>query len=118
MVIRFYSLLEPFNIFDVVFWYVGQGYIILGLPEKSMYVSKPKSLYRSHHFYETEYQIWANFWLVGNTDKKIEAVKYAIFEAVFFNFLWAKKNMSASCLLKLQLSALYMKDINEEFLQF
>ena len=33
----------------------------------------PKSLYRSRagrHFYETEYEIWADFGPVGNTEKK------------------------------------------------
>ena len=32
-----------------------------------------KSLYRSRgesHFYGTEYEIWADFWPVGNTEKK------------------------------------------------
>ena len=33
-----------------------------------------KSLYRSRagsHFYGTEYEIWVDFWPVGNTEKKI-----------------------------------------------
>ena len=33
-----------------------------------------KSLYRSHeesHFYGTEYEIWADFWPVGNTEKQL-----------------------------------------------
>ena len=33
----------------------------------------PKSLYRSHtgsHLYGTEYEIWADFGPVGNTEKK------------------------------------------------
>ena len=33
-----------------------------------------KSLYRSHtgrHFYGTENEIWAYYWAVGNTEKKI-----------------------------------------------
>ena len=35
------------------------------------------SLYRSHagtHFYGTEYEFWADFWLVGNNEKKIGPV--------------------------------------------
>ena len=35
---------------------------------------KPKSLYRSRagrHFYGTENVIWADFWPVGNTEKKM-----------------------------------------------
>jgi hypothetical protein len=35
---------------------------------------RPKSLCRSRegsHFYGTEYEIWANFGLVGSTEKKI-----------------------------------------------
>ena len=54
----------------------------------SMYY-KPKSLYRSRagsHFYGTEYEIWADFGPVGNTEKKIAAVKYATFEGEFFMF--------------------------------
>ena len=34
----------------------------------------PKSLHRScagRHYYGTEYEIWADFGLVGNTEKKI-----------------------------------------------
>jgi hypothetical protein len=36
-----------------------------------------KSLYRSRaggHFYGTENEIWAGFWLVGNTKKKFEPI--------------------------------------------
>ena len=33
-----------------------------------------------NHFYGTEYEIWADFWLVGNTDKKNQAI-------FFFQFL-------------------------------
>ena len=38
----------------------------------SVVESKPKSLYRSrawNHFYGTQYDIWVDFWPVGNTEK-------------------------------------------------
>ena len=38
---------------------------------------QPKSLYRSragNHFYGKEYEVWADFRLVGNTEKKIEQI--------------------------------------------
>ena len=52
-----------------------------------VYKAKPKSLFRSRagsHFYGTEYEIWADFGPVGNTEKKNWAVKYATFEFCFF----------------------------------
>ena len=55
---------------------------------------QPKSLYRSRtgsHFYGTEYEIWANFEPVGNTEKKIGAVKFTTFEDGFLMFSCAKK---------------------------
>ena len=53
-----------------------------------------ESLYRNRkgsHFYGTEYDIWADFRPVGNTEKKNWAVKYATFEGVFYVFM-GKKN--------------------------
>ena len=54
------------------------------LPKKDVHIfimnlSRTKSLYRSRvgsYFYGTEYEIWADFWPVGNTEKKW-AIKYA-----------------------------------------
>ena len=43
------------------------------------------------HFYGTEYEIWANFEPVGNTEKKIGAVKFTTFEDGFLMFSCAKK---------------------------
>ena len=54
------------------------------LPKKDVHIfimnlSRTKSLYRSRvgsYFYGTEHEIWADFWPVGNTEKKW-AIKYA-----------------------------------------
>ena len=40
--------------------------------------------------YGTEYELWADFGPVGNTEKKMGQL-WAIFEAGFFVFSWAKK---------------------------
>ena len=53
----------------------------------------PKSLYRSRaesHFYGTEYEIWADFGPVGNTEKQPGPIM-SNFEASFFMFSCAKK---------------------------
>ena len=47
------------------------------------------SLYKSRtgsHFHETEYETCADFGLVGNTEKKIGALKCATFESVSLCF--------------------------------
>ena len=52
------------------------------------------SLYRRRtgsHFYGTKYEIWADFGPIGNTEKKIWAVKYATFDGVFFLFVFNGK---------------------------
>ena len=51
-------------------------------------------LYRNcagSHLYGTEYEIWADFGPVGNTEKKNWAVKYSTFEGVFLSFHGQKK---------------------------
>ena len=45
-------------------------------------------------FMEAEYEIWADFGLVGNTEKKVLGQIWAIFEAVSFMFSWAKENVN------------------------
>ena len=53
-----------------------------------------KSLYRSHagsHFYGTEYEIWADFGPVGNTEKKWGANYEQLLRAVFSCFKISKK---------------------------
>ena len=48
-----------------------------------------KSLYRSRassHFYETEYEIWADIGPVGNTEKKVGGPVMSNFEGSFFMF--------------------------------
>ena len=57
--------------------------------------SLSKSLYRSHtgkHFYGTEYDIWAGFGLVGNTEKKVW-VDYEKSLRAVFHILMAKKTL-------------------------
>ena len=52
---------------------------------------KAKSLYRScagSHFYGTEYEIWADFGPIGNTEKNGSIMSN--FKVVFFIFSWAK----------------------------
>ena len=49
------------------------------------------SLYRSRagsHFYGTEYEIWTDFGLVGNTEKKNWGPN-------FFMFSWAKRTLKS-----------------------
>ena len=63
----------------------------------------PKSLCRSragNHFYGTEYDIWADFWPVGNTEKKRFGADYEqVLRAVFSCFQGKKfKNIVASAL--------------------
>ena len=46
----------------------------------------PKSLHRScagRHYYGTEYEIWADLGLVGNTEKKLGADYDQLLRAVF-----------------------------------
>ena len=53
-----------------------------------------ESLYRNRegsHFYGTEYDIWADFWPVGNTEIKLGR-KVCCFEGIFVMFSWAKRN--------------------------
>ena len=53
----------------------------------------PKSLYRSRvgcHFYGTKYDIWADFGLVGITEKKIEASYEQLLRLVSSCFLGQK----------------------------
>ena len=55
-----------------------------------------KSLYRSHtgsHFYGTEYEIWTDFWPVGNTLKKF-GPNMSNFWGWFFHVFMGKKNLS------------------------
>ena len=52
-----------------------------------------KSLYRScagSHFYGTEYEIWADFWPVSNTEKKNWPNYEQFLRPVFIMFSWAK----------------------------
>ena len=61
-----------------------------------MYATLFKSLDRSRsgsHFHGTEYEIWADFGSVGNTEKKLGGRLWATFELGFFMFLWAKKTV-------------------------
>ena len=54
----------------------------------------PKSLHRSHsgsHFRGTEYEIWADFGPVGNTEKKLGA-DYEQLQRAFFSSFHGKKN--------------------------
>ena len=54
----------------------------------------PESLYRSHkgsHFYGTEYETWADFGPVGNSEKQLGPIM-SNFEASFFMFSCAKKS--------------------------
>jgi hypothetical protein len=47
--------------------------------EGSVSEVRPKSIYRScggSHFYGTEYEIWADFGPVGNTEKKIGGLNF------------------------------------------
>ena len=46
---------------------------------------------RSPCFYGTKYEIWADFGPIGNTEKKIWAVKYATFDGVFFHLFSTAK---------------------------
>ena len=53
-------------------------------------------LYRSRAwrlFFGTEYEIWADFGLVGSTEKKIGVDYEQFFRAVFFMFSWAIKKL-------------------------
>ena len=57
-----------------------------------------KSLYRScggSHFYGTEYEIWADFWPVVNTEKKWGADYEQIMMLIFYIFV-GKKNVKFS----------------------
>ena len=58
-------------------------------------LSWTKSLYRSRtgsHFYGTEYEIWADFGPVGNTEKKCWA-DYEQLLSSFFSGLCGQKNV-------------------------
>ena len=60
----------------------------------SVVESKPKSLYRSRagsHFYRTKYEIWADFGLVGNTEKDNWADYEKLLRSVFLRFNGQKK---------------------------
>jgi hypothetical protein len=61
--------------------------IILNNRTQILYI-QPKLVYRSRagsHFYGTEYEIWDDFGLVGNTEKK-----FMLLLRVFFNVFISK----------------------------
>ena len=62
------------------------------------------------HFYETEYEIWADFGAVGNTGKKIGADYEQLLMAVFLCFLGQKLflNTLATALKTLIIFLLYV----------
>ena len=66
---------------------INHGHGTVSEKEVVKSIQRPKSLYRSRagsHFYGTEYEIWADFRPVGNTEKKHWAVNYATFRVFFY----------------------------------